>query len=237
MVWIRKISLGIILFFCLFISCNATLSSDEDSIANKSWGGIWNTGTYELILDQHENNISGEYVPSTCIPYTYDPGFLIGTISEDGTNLTGIWSESGDITMNLSDNQMSFSAVVTSNPAGKMAGPIVYYRNGTRISDFFDSKNPWAGFWTTGFKIYSLTQNGTSLTGTNHAITGIDDEPGIFKGTISDDGRTATMKWFETGNVSLLMNRNGASFNGTYRVSLDPSAEIKSWNGTKIRFR
>ncbi|PKL59616.1 MAG: hypothetical protein CVV33_06900, partial [Methanomicrobiales archaeon HGW-Methanomicrobiales-4] len=198
------------------------------------WNGTWVSDDFTLFILQNVSEISGDYVPLNF--ELYDPGHMQGTLSEDGKTFSGICTEKGFLKLNLSDDEMSFSGVGVIPPLGSMSEPYVYERNGTRSENLSDLDNKWSGTWTTPKKTFELIQNGTYVFGTNEPLLPeVKDEPGLFEGTVSEDGKTITLNWLETGNFTFTLSDDGSFFNGTYHVEPDPSRVSDSWNGTKIR--
>lgn len=196
------------------------------------WNGSWVSNDDIIFIQQNSSEISGSYVPKDLV--THDPGLLEGKVSEDGKTFSGKWIDSGVMLLNLSSDNMSFSGIGVIDPVGSMEEPYTYERNGTRNEVPSDPDNLWTGIWTTPKKTYNLTQNGTVITGIHQPISSEEDEPGLFEGTVSEDGRSVTLNWVEEGNFSFNLSEDGSAFTGNYTFTLDPSSESAVWNGTKI---
>lgn len=86
----------------------------------------------------------------------------------------------------------------------------------------------WAGTWETNFGTMSLTQNGTSVTG-SYAY-----QSGSINGTVS--GNTLTGTWVETddrGTFSFTLSADGKSFSGSWKETSPNPNQGGSWNGSR----
>lgn len=206
--------------------------TDEIGAPQNSWNGSWMSEIYTLLILQNGSSIAGSYEPMDIM--TRDPGLLKGTLSEDGNTFFGIWSESGSVSLTLSEDNLSFSGTGAVNQEGKADEPFAYTKTGSRIDAIQSLGNPWSGTWETERNTYTLIQNGTVLTGSYVPLSPDNDEPGLIEGVVSDDNRELTGTWIESGNFSFTQSDNGENFVGTYGSDLSDSAVIDFWNGTKI---
>ncbi|MBN1166387.1 MAG: hypothetical protein JXA44_04560 [Methanospirillaceae archaeon] len=200
--------------------------------AENPWNGTWISQFYTLSIQQNGSEIAGSYVPFDLD--TYDAGLLTGSLSDDTRTFFGVWTESGFVNGTLSEDKNSFAGVISNNPAGDMNDPYAYPKTVTRTGNGFDPDNPWSGTWESKRKSYVLVQSGTIVTGTHEPLPGIEDEPGIFEGTVSDDKRSASLKWLESGSFSFTLSDDGSYYNGTFTVDRDPDTESNYWNATRI---
>jgi len=219
----------VVLILLLLCAGSAALVPDAENM----WNGTWTDETYTIFIQQNGTEIAGNYIPFDL--ETYDAGLLEGTLSEDQKTFSGVWIESGLQEATLSEDGMSFSGTGSTNPVGTLTEPRTYEATGTRVGTPTDPDNLWSGTWETPRKIYNLTQDGTTISGTNEPLPETDDEPGVFKGTVSEDGNTMSVEWVESGNFTFILSDDGIFWNGTYTDLLDPSAELFPWNATKMQ--
>ncbi|MCA1916520.1 hypothetical protein [Methanospirillum hungatei] len=221
----------------LILLCSSSMVTAEEKpgidVLNKNvWNGSWASEEYTLLILQNGSFIAGSYTPNNIT--ARDPGQLKGTLSEDGSTFSGIWSEGGTVSLILADDGESFSGTGTVNQEGLLEEPFTYTIHGTREGAIPDANNTWTGTWKTGSKTYNLTQNGTALSGSYTPFDLDSDEPGLIDGAISEDGKIMKGTWIETGTFSFIISDDGLTFNGTYTTELTESAVTDSWNGVKI---
>ncbi|HWQ67247.1 MAG TPA: hypothetical protein VN372_10290 [Methanospirillum sp.] len=226
---------GMLVVLVLSILCagSAEQIPDAKSQAENVWNGSWSTEYYIVSILQNGSEIEGRYEPKDI--KSMDPGRLAGMVSKDGTIFSGIWTESGPLSVSISDDGMSFTGNGGVRIDGGMNESGAYTTNTTRIGTVLDPENIWSGTWKGARTENVWIQEGTTITGSYHPLPGIADEPGLFEGTVSDDGKMATGTWKEFGNFSFTLSRDGTFFNGTYDVALNASAGSDFWNGTKIQ--
>ncbi len=83
---------------------NGTLTTEVDT--EKPWSGSWIEEIGDVtILNQNGTRVSGVYQTSDLSEITV----VEGTVSEDGKELTGIWTQSGLSTLTMSDDGMYFN--------------------------------------------------------------------------------------------------------------------------------
>jgi len=211
---------------------SAEQKSGIDVLTQNSWNGSWTSEDFTLLILQNGSSIAGSYTPDNIT--ARDPGLLKGSLSEDGRTFSGIWSESGTFSFILADDGKSFSGAGTVNQEGIAEEPFTYTINGTREGAIADAENTWTGTWKTGSKTYSLTQNGTALSGSYIPFDPETDEPGLMDGVVSDDGRIMKGTWVESGTFHFVLSDDGLAFNGTYTTELTDLAITDTWNGRKI---
>lgn len=223
---------GIMLLFILISLQPASAGqADGSNQTGKTWNGTWVDDYYTLTIQQEGSDILGSYLPTDA--YANDPGSIIGTVSDDGKVLSGRWVDSGVLYLNLSDDNQSISGVATVNPVNRLTESLVHEFNATRSGEIPDPENLWTAGWITPRKTYTLVQNGSSLSGEDHPVPGGADEDGVLEGTVSDDGRSVTLNWTETGELSFILSDDASVFNGTYTVEKSSSDETLYWNMTK----
>lgn len=215
----------------LVLLCAGTAAQVPDP--GNAWNGTWTDEMFTVVIQQSGTEIAGYYVPFD--PEAYDSGLLEGTLSEDQKIFSGVWTESGNQESTLSDDGMSFNGTGSTNSVGSFTEPQTYETTGTRVGTPADPDNLWTGSWETPRKVYNLTQDGTIISGTNEPLPETDDEPGVFEGTVSEDGKTVSLEWIESGNFTFILSDDGMFWNGTYTNVLDPSAEQFPWNATRIQ--
>ena len=211
---------------------SAEQKTGTDILTQNSWNGSWASDEYSLLILQNGSFIAGSYTPDNIT--ARDPGLLKGTLSEDGSIFSGIWSESGTFSFILADDGKSFSGTGTVNQEGITEEPFTYTINGTREGAIADAQNTWTGTWKTRSKTYTLTQNGTTLSGSYVPFDLDSDEPGLIDGIVTEDGRILKGTWVESGNFKFILSDDGLEFDGTYTTELTDSAVTDTWNGRKI---
>ncbi|NLV27211.1 MAG: hypothetical protein GXY48_08625 [Methanomicrobiales archaeon] len=226
----KKIAISIFIFL-LAMCATTTSQADSDPIEN-AWNGTWESEYYILLIYQNGTAISGSYEPKDST--LYDPGLLKGMLSEDGKTFSGIWTESGPLSVVLSDDGMSISGSYGIRIDKKLTESDMYPTTRTRMEDSFDPENPWNGTWRGERTITTWIQNGTFVSGTYSPLPDIDDEPGISEGTVSGDGNSLKGKWIEAGNFSFTLDDDLMAFTGTYDITLNDPTGTDTWNGKKI---
>ena len=196
------------------------------------WNGTWESIGYTLFIQQNQSAIGGEYEPLNISEL--DPGLFEGAVSADGMVFSGTWTESGRNELVLADDQMSYTGTGSVRPEGSLTGPGSYAVTGNRVESSFDPVERWNGTWKTNLTISTFIQNGTHVTGSYEPLSGLNDEPGLFDGNVSPDGKTLTGTWLESGNFSFHVSENGLFWNGTYDIARYPSAGSDVWNATKL---
>jgi len=226
---------GIILVLVLvFITAGCVKETpEENNSAENRWNGTWASEQYILFILQNGSEITGSYEPHDI--ESRDPGLLQGILSEDKEIFSGIWTESGPVTLVISDDGMSYFGTGGTRPGKITEQSYTYTSNGTRVGPLSDPDNAWSGTWKSGKTVQTMIQNGTSVRSTYQQVSTEEDEPGLFEGTVSGDGKTLTGKWMESGNFSFILSEDGSFWNGTYSVELDESAETSFWNATKLQ--
>lgn len=225
--------IGLLLFITLLFGFLASAEEVvlKDTSSENIWNGTWTGTNFTIYIEQDNSGITGEYEPMD--PQLIDPGMLEGNVSEDRKTYSGVWIESGSALQTLSDDNMSFTINGSVNPYGTLSDPLYFLSNATRIGEISDPENPWTGNWTTERKLYVFTQDGTSVSGSNQPLSGINDESATLEGTLSDDRRIYTGNWTETGIFSFVISDDGSTFNATIHESLDPSSNADIITFTK----
>lgn len=209
--------------FMLWVSFGAAdETSDLETASEYVWNGTWVSPSYTMYITQDESAISGAYVPFDL--FEFDTGYLEGNISPDGRTYSGIWIETGKNTNTLSSDLMSFSISGYTDTHGLMAEPVHYTSNATRVGDIVDTAYPWTGNYVSEWKTYNFTQDGDVVYGTNEPLPGVDDNPGVIEGTVSEDGMTFNGTWIEKGNYTMVIDDEGMTIHATIYKSLEPDA-------------
>lgn len=222
---------GFVILAVLLMIQPGTAAEIEGMTQENPWNGTWVDESYTMYIQQDEDGITAIYQPVD--PAAQDPGRLEGTVSDDGKVFSGRWAETGNTTLTLSEDQMSFSGIGTTTQIEGLPPTVAYEYNATRSGEVEDPENIWAGEWASDYKTYNLTQDGMTISGENHPLPDVEDEDGLYEGTVSEDGKTATISWIETGDFTFTLSEDGRYFNGTYTIDLSPSDESWSWNMTK----
>ena len=222
---------GVVIIAVLLMIQSGTAADTDGTMKENPWNGTWIDQYYTMYIQQDEDGITAIYQPVD--PEAHDPGRLEGTVSEDGLVFSGRWSETGNSTMILSEDQMAFMGSGTCTQIEGLPPTYPYEYNATRSGEIEDPENVWTGEWKSDYKTYNITQEGTSITGVNHPLPDVEDEDGLFEGVVSDDGITATGTWIETGDFIFTLSEDGTYFNGTYIIDLSTSDESWPWNMTK----
>lgn len=220
---------GMLLFFG---AGSAEKTLDVFNTSENIWNGTWASAEYTLYIKQDNSVISGAYEPENLT--LLDPGLLKGNISKDGIIFSGIWTETGPLKVVLSDDNMSYSGSGGVRPDENLNEPGNYTVKATRVESSFDPENIWTGTWKTSRGTNSWKQNGSVVVGSYEPLPDVGDEPGIFEGSVSDDGKTITGRWTESGNFSFTISDDHSYFNGTYDIAQNASAGSDTWNGTKL---
>lgn len=231
----KKTGLSGVLLLIILISFQSVSAEQAANVTPQEnpFNGSWVDDLYTVYIQQQGTDIQGYYEPFD--PDAYDPGRLIGTLSEDKRVFSGKWTESGVSTLKISGDEMSFSGTGENDHIEGLSEPEPYEYNATRAGKIQDPENIWTGEWTTPRKTYTFTQNGSVISGVNHPQPDIEDESGIMEGTVSNDGKTITINWTETGDFFYRLSDDGMYINGTYSVDLETSNETLYWNLTKVQ--
>jgi hypothetical protein len=226
--------IGAMMIFVVLLVSGVTANevSDQGISSDTWWNGSWMSDYFTLLILQNGSSIAGSYEPFDIT--VYDPGLLKGSLSEDNTVFSGVWTETGKISLILADDEMSFSGTGTVIQTDGQK-PFTYTKTGTRIGEDYQKEIPWNGSWKTESNTYSLMQNGSVVSGTYIPLSLDADEPGFIEGTVTEDGKELKGTWVESGNFSFKISDNKQFFNGTYGIEHPEQAITDFWNGTKIQ--
>lgn len=221
----------------LFLTGFGLAEQEGDNLSTNEniWNGTWECPVHIFLIEQNSSVITGRYDSKN--PEMFDTGVLEGTVSEDGKTYSGEWIEFGTFDYTLSEDNMSYSGTVTTSTQRINQVDFVHMSdltNATRVGEVADPDNLWTGDWASVRKTHNYVQNGTIVSGTNQILPGVKDQPGVLEGSVSEDGRTITGTWIETGNFNFTISDDGSSFNGTFSVSLDPEADAMSMTALRM---
>lgn len=228
------IIIGVIVIIALILLGIAFIGqkSGEVSHSSNNWNGTWKSELYTLSIKQSGSVISGNYEPDNIS--SSDPGVLAGTLSAEGKAFSGVWTESGPLNLVMSEDGMSYSGIGAVRPEGGRNPSETYKTGGKRVGNVSGPHNTWSGNWNSTRTNQTFTQNGTVVTGSYQPWSNINDEPGTFEGTVSEDGKTVSGKWTESGNFNFVLSEDGSVFNGTYSIFLQKTDDSDSWNATRL---
>ncbi|MBN1166388.1 MAG: hypothetical protein JXA44_04565 [Methanospirillaceae archaeon] len=226
----RILAVGAMVMLALTFS--SIVSAEQTGNAEGLWNGTWISEDYTFFYTQNGSIITGIYLPFDTD--TNEAGSVEGAVSEDFMTHSGIWIETGGINLSLSEDGMFLSGTGTTGE-GVLDEPGLYEITATRVGESLDPENIWSGNWITPRKTYTLTQNGTHVTGTNQPLPGIEDDPGVFEGELSDDTLTFSGTWTESGRYFYTLSEDTLSFSGTYTDAREPSAQTLPLNATRVR--
>ena len=165
-----------------------------------NFAGTWNTNFALVALNQSGNSVVGTYTrygEATTTP-------IHGTVT--GNTLNGYWgnSTSNVLTFNLNNTGTVFSG----NYGGSNQWCGVKQGSGA-----LPAGCGFSGNWSTNIANMSLTQNGSTITGTYRRYDEATDKQ--FNGTVSGGGGLLTLNGYYQGNPALttVFNMNGAGSN------------------------
>ncbi|WP_319580503.1 hypothetical protein [uncultured Methanospirillum sp.] len=212
--------LAIICLFCCCVYADDTVTS---SLQASPWAGTWTDANYTVTLTQDGSTINGIAIVSD--PDLADPFWLTGTLSEDSRTLQSVLTETGTLTLNLSEDKMMFYGAGTVDAVDNVSEPYSYTFNATRNGTTIVSDQEWTGTWESKRNVMAFNQNGTSVTGDYHALTST-MFGGQVNGTISTDGQILSMKWTSPVNDTFTLSDDGMNM-----IEGDCSDEKISVNG------
>ncbi len=231
----KFVIMGGIILICLLWLSGMGMADQVSGVSNQSdkiWNGTWESEDYFLYIQQNDSEIKGYYEPFNIS--NQDPGTLEGILSSDGRIFSGTWSETGPLVLTLAADTMSYTGAGNVRPGADLNTSGSYTTKGKRVESSFDPEKTWNGSWKTDRTLNTFIQNGATVTGSYVPLPDINDEPGTYTGTVSDDGKTLIGNWSESGNFSFTISKDDRYWNGTYDMALNPSAGSDSWNATKV---
>ncbi|MBN1166390.1 MAG: hypothetical protein JXA44_04580 [Methanospirillaceae archaeon] len=229
----KKIKTTLLILLVTLILTGMATAKEMQSISDPQedvWSGTWTSDDFTFYIIQNGTEITGTYDPYDID--TYDPGMITGTLSADMKICTGKWVESGPNTLYLSDDAMSHWDTGGVYPEGMdqdYSYEMIWERRGRQT----DPDNPWTGTWVNDEEREIMVQNGTVVRSTYYPLPPDEDEPGTFEGTVSEDNRTITGFWTETGNFTCILSGDNSSFHGAYMVDLAKSGKSYLWNAKR----
>jgi len=186
---------------CVYADESVTSSSQESP-----WAGIWTDANYTVTLSQNGSTITGIAIVSD--PDQADPFRLTGTLSEDGKTLQSVLTETGTLSLNLSEDKMMFYGAGTVDAVDTVSEPLSYTFNATRNGTTIIPDQEWTGTWESKRNIMTFIQNGNSVTGDYHALTS-SKFGGTVNGSISADGQNLSMIWISPVEDTFTLSDDG----------------------------
>ena len=218
-------NLKILLIASLFILVLAGAAAAEEAVPEQSvpdtpWSGIWQTNLFTMKLSQNGDAVSGTY--TTLNPNVSVTGSLNGTVSEEGTVLSGSWLDLGVFHFTMSDDHSSFSGT-----GGYVEEPDTY---------FGDNTDNWTGTWNSVEYSVVFVQDGDTVTGSIIYTGPESGETAALMGTLSEDGKELSGSFTESGRFTYNLGEGGTFFNGTSTFGSDTTVRpFDFWNGTRIQ--
>ncbi len=214
-IWIVGSVVISLLFLCSFATAESNVSSDNQT----AWTGVWQSLKYYETLTQNGKDVSGPYVPFDSS--ANDIGVINGTISDNASEISGTWSESGDITLIPSDDYSTLDAI---------------WAYDDQVEQFkkSDGKNGLDGTWNTTNLTLTLQLNGSSVSGVYRSLSATSNVGGYLNGTVSQDSRNVSGTFVESGNFMFALSEDGSYFNGTYSYGSDPVKVEDTWNAIRL---
>ncbi len=207
----------LLIFLCITALVPAACAAGEIVITDAVdlWTGSWRTEVNATVdITQTGSEMTGIYTPAEGI--TLLSSTLEGTVSGDGKEVSGFWTDIGPITMNLSDDRQSADVLWGYNEFE------TYTRNGT---------GGIPGVWQSATYILTLAGDGTRLSGTIVPTDTNETEVAQVNGTVSDDGNRFEGTWTETGKFLFTIGDDHDRYTGVY--GYDESDLVQTWNGTR----
>lgn len=213
--------LGIMTICMIFSSCIVSADKNETgSDIQPSWSGVWESLLYTETLEQNKTNVTGTYVPFT--NSLKDNGIINGTLTNNGSRLTGSWTETGDVLFNVSNDNSTLDGV---------------WAYSDEVQQFLkmDSNNDIDGTWNSSSLSLNLQKKDSLVFGTYESIDDQTGVSGFINATVSPDGKEITGTFNESGNILFILSDDGSYYNGTYTYGNKPQKEVDTWNATRIK--
>ncbi|PWR74323.1 hypothetical protein [Methanospirillum lacunae] len=205
----------------IFSSCIVSADKNETgSDIQPSWSGVWESLLYTETLEQNKTNVTGTYVPFT--NSLKDNGIINGTLTNNGSRLTGSWTETGDVLFNVSNDNSTLDGV---------------WAYSDEVQQFLkmDSNNDIDGTWNSSSLSLNLQKKDSLVFGTYESIDDQTGVSGFINATVSPDGKEITGTFNESGNILFILSDDGSYYNGTYTYGNKPQKEVDTWNATRIK--
>jgi len=93
------------------------------------------------------------------------------------------------------------------------------------LSDSMDQENWWNGTWISEEYSITIFQNGSLIAGSYEPDDPMIRDPGMLKGTLSDDKRVFSGIWTESGPFEVVLAEDNMSYSGTGGVKSDDSGD------------
>lgn len=189
------------LFCCVYAEESATVFHQDSP-----WGGTWTDANYSLSLSQNGSVISG--IATTSDSNIAEPFRLTGTLLEDGKTLKSVLTNTGTLTLNLSEDKMMFDGIVTIDSVDNVSKPSAYMFNATRNGTTIVPDQEWTGIWESKRNLINLIQNGTFVSGDYHPLTSL-HFGGLVNGTTSADGKILSLVWISPEITTFTLSDDG----------------------------
>ncbi|PWR74223.1 hypothetical protein [Methanospirillum lacunae] len=202
------VSALLLTIICSLVCCVYAEESATVPHQDSPWGGIWTDANYSLSLSQNGSTISG--IATTSDSTIAEAFRLTGTLSKDGKTLKSVLTNTGTLTMNLSEDKMLFDGIVTIDPVDNVSKPSSYTFNGTRNGTTIVPDQEWTGIWESKRNQINLIQNGTFVSGDYHPLTSL-HFGGLVNGTTSADRKILSLVWISPEITTFTLSDDGTN--------------------------
>ena len=224
---LRLIALTVLIGM-ISIGCSAAETEKNVTDAGVGWAGTWVDNTGTLVLTENSLNVTGVYIdPQNAVSEAIE-----GMISEDGKVLSGTWSQAGSFRFSLSKDGTYFNGTYGYGENNTIEQGNDAW-NGT-LTTKAEAENPWSGSWISAIgAVTTLNQDGKAINGTYEELHQTDFS--VIEGNASEDGKTLSGTWTESGLFTLTMSDDRVYFNGTFGFGSKDTIEgiDGNWNGTR----
>jgi len=184
------------------------------------WSGDWKGNELIIVMNQNEKEVTGTYTYARADSSVQ--GIVNGTLSDDGMELSGTWTESGNMSLSLNGDMRSIAGTWGYSPASKIRYQGVY-------------SDGWNGIWNSDQHSLSLLRNGSEVAGTFVSIEPQTADSGFIRGNLSEDEMTVTGTYTCYGNIVYTMSEGGTEFYAGYDYGHGSREEEDFWIGKPIQ--